>query len=291
MLRRFDRSGLASVQTVSRFHGLPEARDQALSVYCDTAGERRTHRIWTKNLLLPRKVRLARLVVNQRSGLASEKKHDVITAAVEPAIRCQGAFKYAQENSPAVFVELLGDDSYWNDEVLKIAGKQLENAGVQALLLAGTRLSNIAAFVNYPPLDSLDLRETKISDLEPLTKFTSLRLLVLWKTQVSDLGPLAGLTALQELDLMETQVSDLAPLADLTKLQLLDLMKTEVSDLRPLAGLTALRSLFLMETQVSDLGPLGNLTALRSLDVRATQASEGVVSELRDALPKCKVLF
>ena len=217
---------------------------------------------------------LARLIVNQRSGLTPEKKYSAITAAVEPALRCQSELKYAQTTSPAVFVELLGDNSDWNDEVLTIVSEQLKNTGVQSLLLSGTRLTNIAAFVNFPTLHSLDLRETKISDLEPLTKFTSLRLLILWKTQISDLAPLADLTNLQLLDLMETHVSDLAPLTGLTNLQLLDLMKTHVSDLKPLTGLTALKSLYLMSTQVSDLGPLAGLAALRRLQLMSTQVSD-----------------
>ena len=217
---------------------------------------------------------LARLVVNNRSGLTSKNRCDAIAAAVEPALRSQGTLKYAQRKMPAVFVELLGDDSKWNDEVLTMTGEQLEQTGVQSLLLAGTRLSNIAALASCPTLHSLDLRGTGVSDLEPLRTVTALRLLILWNTMVSDIAPLAGLTELVLLDLMETQVSDIEPLSGLTRLKVLDLMETRVSDFKPLAGLTALESLHLRKTQLSDLELLTGLTALQQLNLTNTPVSE-----------------
>ncbi len=269
---------------------------------------------------------LARLVSNQRSGLA-RKRNRAIIAAVQVELR------NARSRSPSVFAILLGDDP--DRKILELIGMQARELDIRVLSLAHTQVSDLEPLAQLTALESLVLWETQVSDLEPLAQLTALESLVLWETQVSDLEPLAQLTALESLDLWGTQVSDLEPLAQLTALKSLDLRHTQVSDLEPLAQLTALETLDLGGTQVSDLGPLAQLTALKSLDLRytqvsdlgplaqltaletldlgetqvsdlgplaqltvletldlgGTQVSECMVRELRDSLPECNILF
>ena len=233
---------------------------------------------------------LARLAVNQRSGLARQRD-DAIIAAVRPELRFVGRYRL---RSPSVFAMLLGDDP--DRRILELIGTQVKELDIRSLSLAQTQVSDLGPLVRLTRLKSLHLGETQVSDLGPLVRLTRLKSLHLGETQVSDLGPLVRLTrlkslhlgetqvsdlrplarlaALETLSLWETQVSDLGPLIQLTRLERLDLSRTQVSDLGPLANLTALKSLDLDQTQVSDLGPLANLTALKSLDLDQTQVSD-----------------
>ncbi len=70
-------------------------------------------------------------------------------------------------------------------------------------------------------------------------------------------------------DLTGTQVSDLTSLARLKKLDLLNLSNTPVKNLTPLAGSKNLRLLYLLNTPVS----------------------EDQVKKLRQALPKCQIVW
>jgi len=73
----------------------------------------------------------------------------------------------------------------------------------------------------------------------------------------------------------------------------LDLGRSGVTDtdLRYLAFLTGLRKLSLRDTQVTDAGlpHLEPLKALRKLNLRGTEVTEAGVTELRSALPKCRI--
>ena len=216
---------------------------------------------------------LGRLVVNPRSGLPRDKERHAISAAVGPALLRQPRTEHEQQ-SYGVFVDLLGDDSDWNARVLRVTRERLDELHVQALNLAGTRLSNLAPLANFSMLRFLDLNATRVSDLTPLANLGSLISLDVGETPVSDLAPLANLITLRALYSARTSVSDLAPLADLTALETLFLWRTSVSDLVPLANLTALKALPLGQTSVSDLAPLANLTSLVKLDLWQTSVSD-----------------
>ena len=256
---------------------------------------------------------LARLVVNSRSGLPSQKRNDAIACCVKTQLSLQ-----LRETSSSVFTDLLGDDIEVNTKVFEeiygcvkqLGIRQLDFSGVQLsdltplanfgeinlLVLRHTPISNIDFVTNLTRLALLDVSSTQITSLVPLVNLTKLTTLSFWLTpiaditplkdlvsleslycggtQVSDLEPLARLTALQSLHLWRTQVVDLSPLVKLTGLEFLDVEGTQVSDLSPLTNLTALEGLDLKDTQVSDLSPLANLTALESLHLEGTQVSD-----------------
>ena len=221
---------------------------------------------------------LARLAINQRSGLA-RTRDDAIIAAVRSELRHGNARAYPLR-LPSVFAVLLGDDP--DRKILELISAQARELSIRSLALAQTQVSDLRPLASLTALHFLDLSQTQVSDLRPLASLTALHFLALAQTQVSDLRPLAHLRALQSLALAQTQVSDLRPLASLTALHFLALAQTQVSDLGPLADLRALQSLYLWDTQVSDLGPLADLRALETLYLSRTQVSDlGPLAHLR----------
>ena len=214
---------------------------------------------------------LARLVVNSRSGLPSEKIDYALAYCVNTQLRIS-----AHTFSSNILGTLLGDDVDLNTKVFEKIEAQMKQTGLRALDLSGTRISDLSLspLANFTELESLNLMETGVSDISPLANFTELESLNLMETGVSDISPLAGLAELESLDLWGTGVSDISPLAGLTGLRSLDLWGTGVSDISPLAGLTGLRSLDLGGTGVSDISPLAGLTGLRSLNLREKGVSD-----------------
>ncbi len=208
---------------------------------------------------------LARLAVNQRSGLA-RKRNDAITAAVRTELR------HAGTRPPSVYAILLGDAP--DRRILELIGTQAKELNTRLLFLAQAPVSDLEPLAQLRALEALDLSQTQVSDLEPLAQLRALKALFLWETQVSDLEPLAQLRALEALDLSQTQVSDLEPLAQLRALEALFLWETQVSDLGPLAQLRALERLHLSLTPVSDLEPLAQLRMLERLDLWSTRVAD-----------------
>ena len=225
---------------------------------------------------------LARLVVNSRSGLPSERIDSALACCVNTQLRISAdTFSSRQarrERRPEtnIFGTLLGDDVDLNTKVFEEIEAQMKQTGLRALDLSFTRISDLSLspITNLTKLESLDLRGTGVSDISPLAGLTGLESLDLRGTGVSDISPLAGLTGLESLDLVGTGVSDISPLAGLTGLQWLNLWGTGVSDISPLAGLTGLQWLNLEGTGVSDISPLAGLTGLQSLNLWGTGVSD-----------------
>ncbi|PHS04099.1 MAG: hypothetical protein COA78_17000 [Blastopirellula sp.] len=97
---------------------------------------------------------------------------------------------------------------------------------------------------------------------------------ILSQTQVTDAGlvHLKGLNSLISLGLNDTQITD--------------------AGLEHLKGLTSLNRLYLCGTQVTDEGlvHLNGLTSLNDLHLRSTQITDAGLSELKAALPKCRII-
>ena len=225
---------------------------------------------------------LARLVVNSRSGMPSEKIDSALACCVNTQLRISAdtfSSRLARrERRPKtnIFGTLLGDDIDLNTKAFEKIETQMKQTGLRALDLSGTRISDLSLspITNLTKLQSLNLMETSVSDISPLANFTGLRWLDLVATGVSDISPLAGVTGLRGLDLVATGVSDISPLAGVTGLRWLDLTRTGVSDISPLAGVTGLRWLDLTRTGVSDISPLAGVTGLRWLDLEGTGVSD-----------------
>ncbi len=204
---------------------------------------------------------LARLVVNSRSGLSSEKRDSALNWCVRTRLRMP-----SQTFSANIFATLLGDDIDLNTVVFKKIEIQMKKTGSRELDLSGTWISDISPIVNLTMLESLDLMETSVLDISPIANLTALRSLNLIGTPISDLAPIMGLRNLQSLELGDAQISDLDLLVKLPRLRSLVLVGTLISDLSPLSKCLALQKINLIAIEASDLSPLANLPKLKALD-------------------------
>ena len=116
---------------------------------------------------------LARLAVNQRSGLARQRC-DAIKAAVRAELRRGDVIGYPS-SSPS-FEILLRDDP--NQKILGLIGAQAKKLCVQSLSLAYMGVSGLGPLADLTALESLDLMGTQVSDLGPLADLRALKRLV-----------------------------------------------------------------------------------------------------------------
>ncbi len=126
-------------------------------------------------------------------------------------------------------------------------------------------------------LRSLDLSGTKVTDkgMTQLTEFRKLRVLVLNRTKITDTAAshLNKLTNLIYLSLEETAMTDtgLKTITKLNRLAVLDLSGTRITD-----------------ACVKDIKEMKSLSVLRLAGTRLTATG---LTELRNALPHCKVAW
>lgn len=151
------------------------------------------------------------------------------------------------------------------------------------------QVSDLSPLSGLKSVENLSISDAQVSDLAPLSALTSLRTLLLDQIAVSDLMPLTDLPSLDALSLYDTQVSDLTPLSNLTSFRVLSLGGTSIPDLAQLSNLTSLRVLSLGGKSIPDLAPLAGLTFLEFLNIGVSRVSALAVSELRKALPNCKI--
>lgn len=164
--------------------------------------------------------------------------------------------------------------------------------------------------VDFSSLDSLRPRDIEgfavpFGRVEPrglarIMRFGSLRMLGLsgFNHVGDDCLPVIGkLTGLRLLYLPETGVTDsgIRSLANLSDLEVLGLYGTGITDrgLEAIVKLGRLRVLDLSRTQVTDAGlkGLASLARLEKLDLSATAVSEKARKELKQKLPRLKIVF
>ena len=118
-------------------------------------------------------------------------------------------------------------------------------------------------------------------------------------TQATDaaMAHLEGMSQLRSLGLDRTQVTDagLAHLETVNQLQKLYLVDTHITDagLNYLVGMTELMTLQLDSTRITDAGlaHLKGMKQLRLLTCRGTRVTAHGVNDLRQALPRCCVVW
>ena len=228
---------------------------------------------------------LARIVVNQRSGLADDARIAAIDATVRSALLQQEDVGYANILRAPVFSELLRVGWLRMEEVFASVKGQLEELDIQQLVLAGTPCAELGPVGELEGLTSLDLRGTRVSDVRPLGGLKKLRALILWDTMVADITALGKLTHLETLDLMGTMVHDLDVLNNFRQLKLLDLGWTPVENVGPLRSLSDLEYLYLRRTKVRSISALSECTRLQYLDLDDVELDDwselGCIGELR----------
>ncbi len=105
----------------------------------------------------------------------------------------------------------------------------------------------------------------------------------------------ADLVNVIELILADTQITDegLKEMAKLQRLETLQLSYTRVTDagIKELAKSQQLGTLFLTDTQITDAGlkDVAKLQKLKMLRIRGTKVTKAGMTELKEALPNCKI--
>lgn len=174
---------------------------------------------------------------------------------------------------------------------------------LRGLGLDGTRIgdNSLAVLKRYPKLEVLWLEGTQVTDagLVELLPLRGLRTLYLANTQATGKGitALAQAPALRYLSLMgaKLQPGTCQYLGQIEQLETLGLDGSTITDeqLADLAPLMKLRVLWLSKTDLTDaaIEPLSKLTGLSKLYLTGTRLSSAGLGKLRQALPKCEVVF
>ena len=217
---------------------------------------------------------LARIAVNQRSGLAKDARRDAISAAARSALLHQDDVVYAEVQQAPVFAELLRVGWLSSAEVFRCVKEELEELDIHHLVLSATPMADLEPMGNMAGLRALDLRATRVADIRPLAAIPELRELILWDTMVSDIAAIEGITQLETLDLMGTMVSDVSPLKGCPRLKLLDLRWTRVEDVGALGDVKSLRWVYLRRTKVRSVEAMKGCPDLQELELEGLEMDD-----------------
>lgn len=210
---------------------------------------------------------------------------------------------------PAWAHELMGIDYFDSPTVVFLlnakvvpAAELAQLTSLQCLVLKESPVgdADVSHLARLTDLEELYLDGTDVTDdgVRDLVNLKKLNWLSLRRTHITDAGLVSAgkLTALNGLDLGGTNVTDegLAHLAGLRELTVLILRKTRVdgSGLRSVRGLP-LAYIDLGECQVSRDGvrELATLSSLEAVDLRQTGVTDEDITQLRQALPKCQIMW
>ena len=250
---------------------------------------------------------LARLVVNPRSGLTSQRRHSAFVHCVRTELRNQSYM-----SSKDIFNVLLTDVVTLNVNLFEEIQKQMNQLRISYLDLFGVHISDLSPISDFFEIHSLNLSETFISDLSPIENMKNLRSLTLISTRISDISPLSNLPKLEKLELIDTKIvdprkiydlkelqtlvledehiPDFGLLRNLTKLHSLSVVGEEIPSLAPISICSTLRELKFIGSNISDLSYLENLPALESLELIDTSVSDiYLISELHESRPDIQI--
>ena len=212
---------------------------------------------------------LARLVVNQRSGLTSRERDGAVRAAVRAALEDE-ATSVRHQRSLGILQTLLGDNGNLGSDTLRVIAEEAQRLELSALSLRGARVSDIQPLSVATCIRHLDLSDTQVSELQPLARLSKLQHVDLTNTKVSDVTALNGLPDLTSVNAWSSEIVEVDQFSELVKLRFLSVGKTEVLNFDPLSRLVNLKTLVLAKTKLSELSWICSLKGLRSLTVWST---------------------
>lgn len=179
------------------------------------------------------------------------------------------------------------------DSIEKPTGDILKSdvKSITALDARNKSITNLNGIENLIYLKRLDLSSNQIDDISNLESLTRLTTLNLNNNQSIDLEIIANIKSLTSLNLSGDQIDDISPLEALTKLKSLNLNNNQIVDILSIKKLTRLTNLYLAQNQISNINPLRASTKLKYLDLSQNQINDSAKRSLRNALPKCKLIF
>ena len=157
------------------------------------------------------------------------------------------------------------------------------------LNVSNNQITDISPLANLTQLETLDASRNRITDISPLANIPAFRQIILSDNGISDLRPLSDMTTLTTLELANNQISDISPISGMGNLSTLNLSGNNISDLKSLKALSSLTLLDLSGNPVSNVSALGNLKNLLELNLTGTKVSKDDLSDLKKALPNCRI--
>ena len=116
--------------------------------------------------------------------------------------------------------------------------------------------------------------------------------LVLFGRGISDISQIPKLKMLEKLDLGANEIENIYPFQYMSApLRELRIANNRISDGTALMYLTSLELLDISGNDLSSLSPLMHLTSLRWLKLSGNPLDGGQITELREALPDCEIIF
>lgn len=127
------------------------------------------------------------------------------------------------------------------------------------------------------------------STFAPLRYCTDLMMLDLGHCDITTIDWMAGLTKLRVLILADNEITDISPLAGMADLEYVELFLNKIRDFSPLADKPKLIDLNIYYCPIGDITPLTTDTALQRLWIGQCGLSSRQTSQLKEALPGCKI--
>lgn len=123
----------------------------------------------------------------------------------------------------------------------------------------------------------------------PLRYCTDLMMLDLGHCDITTIDWMAGLTKLRVLILADNKITDISPLAGMEDLEYVELFLNKIRDFSPLANKQKLIDLNIYYCPIGDITPITTDTALQRLWIGQCGLSGAQTSQLKQALPGCKI--
>lgn len=109
--------------------------------------------------------------------------------------------------------------------------------------------------------------------------------------QITDTIIFENMQDLQKLNLSNNKISNIKALSKLKKITELNLNNNRVTDISPLLSLRKLNSLKIQNNKITNVEGLKEFNQLTTLDISENDLDPDEVEALKEALPKCKVIF
>ena len=163
---------------------------------------------------------------------------------------------------------------------------------ITRLSLSNNQLTDVKGLEKLTKLTKLYLYGNHLTDVSGLEKLPELTWLELGGNQLADIPKgLEKLTQLKVLWLSDNKLTDVSDLEKLPQLMNLYLNNNELTDVKGLEKLTQLTGLVLSDNKLTDVNNLEKLEQLTGLVLNNNpDLTKAQISELKKALPKCKIL-
>lgn len=137
----------------------------------------------------------------------------------------------------------------------------------------------------------LSITRKYLIDASFVQELSHLRKVDLSHNQITDTVIFQNMHDLQNLNLSNNKISNIKTLSKLDKIRELNLNNNRIADVSPLVSLRKLNSLKLQNNKIRNIEGLKGLNQLTTLDISENDLEPQDIEALKEALPKCKIIF